>query len=123
MPGPHNAKPRLDAKAKALTLLWKKEYIEKILSGEKTATRRRTRPMVRVGGSYLIRDGFFTHLDERITVDRLYEQRLGDMTEEDARREGAASHDAFVREWTRLYGHFDPGDSVWVVEFMLSGAL
>ena len=110
-------------KAKALTLLWKKEYIGRILSGEKTATRRRTRPMVRVGGSYLIRDGFFTHLDERITVDRLYEQRLGEMTEEDAGREGAQSREAFIREWAGLYGQFNPEESVWVVEFRLSGAL
>jgi hypothetical protein len=106
-----------------LTLLWKKEYIGRILSGEKTATRRRSRPMVRVGGSYLIRDGFFTHRDERITVNRLYTQRLGEMTEEDAEREGAPSREAFVGEWTRLYGSFDPGESVWVVEFRLAGAL
>lgn len=106
-----------------MTLLWKREYVGRILSGEKTATRRRSRPMVRVGGSYLIRDGFYTHLDERITVERLYEQRLGDMMEEDARREGARSLGAFAGEWAALYGGWDPEERVWVVEFRLGGAL
>jgi len=100
-----------------LTLLFKKPYVEQILRGEKTATRRATRPMVKAGGVYNIRVNFFDYLPDRIRVERLYEQRLGDMNPGDAAREGAASLEEFRREWAELYGPWDDGRVVWVVEF------
>jgi hypothetical protein len=103
----------------SLTILWKKKYLPMLLSGAKTATRRRTRPMVKEGRSYLIRTGFFTHLSQRIRVDRLYTQRLGDMGSGDAIREGASSLSDFIAEWEGLYGEWDSEQVVWVVEFHL----
>ncbi len=102
-----------------MALLWKKHYIPLILSGAKTATRRTRKPMVKEGGSYYIRTGFFEHLDEKIRVDRLYQQRLGDMTEEDATREGSKSLSDYARDWIALYGGWDPEARVWVAEFHL----
>jgi len=102
-----------------LTLLWKKHFVPMILSGKKTATRRRARPTVKVGGTYHIKDGFFDHLPERIRVDRLFMQRLGDMTEEDAWREGPKCLRDFVAEWEELMGSWSPDEVVWVVEFHL----
>jgi hypothetical protein len=37
-------------------------------------------------------------------VERLYEQKLGDMTEKDVVKEGAASLDEFKEHWVDLYG-------------------
>ena len=102
-----------------LTLLWKKAYIPMILSGAKTATRRRSRPMIKEGGVYYVRTGFFEHLQERIRVDRLYAQRLGDMTEDDALKEGAKTLGEFIKEWETLSGSWDPEAVVWVAEFHL----
>jgi len=81
-----------------VTLLFKRSYIEKIIRGEKTATRRRSRPMVKAGGVYRIRVDFFNYLPERIRVERLYEQRLGKMDDEDAVREGTASLEKYRGE-------------------------
>jgi hypothetical protein len=102
-----------------LTLLWKRHYVPMILSGEKTATRRRKRPAVKVGGAYNVKIGFFNHLSERIHVDALYQQRLGDMTDEDAVKEGANSLQAYAEEWKTLTGSWNPDEVVWVVEFHL----
>ncbi len=113
---PSNAEAK---KNMALTLLWKKAYLPQILSGTKTATRRKTRPMVKVGRTYRIRSGFFDSLEEMIHVDRLYTQRLGEMTEGDAAREGAESLAAFRDEWETLSGAWKPEEVVWVVEFHL----
>ena len=38
-----------------MTLLLRKRFIEQILSDEKTATRRTSRPMVKAVGTYRIR--------------------------------------------------------------------
>jgi hypothetical protein len=100
-----------------LTLLFKKEYIPLITNGSKTATRRPSRPMVRVGGTYRLRVDFFSYLPETIKVKKIYRQRLEDMTEEDASKEGYASLEDFMDDWTKLYSSWDEGKAVWVVEF------
>lgn len=63
-----------------MTLIFKKQYIEKITSGKKTVTRRKTRPTVKVGCTYNLRINFFNHLPDRIRVERIYSQRLCEMT-------------------------------------------
>jgi hypothetical protein len=47
-----------------MTLLFRKRYVEQILSGEKTATRRASRPMVKAGGTYRIRLNFFEYIED-----------------------------------------------------------
>ena len=75
--------------------------------------------MVREGGSYLIRTGFFTYLPQRIRVDRLYTQKLGDIQNVDAIREGVSSLSEYIAEWEELYGEWDEKQIVWTVEFHL----
>lgn len=104
-----------------MTLLFKKPYIKQIIDGEKTTTRRVSRPMVKVGGVYHIRFDFFNHLPDRIMVKCLYQERLGEMTSEDAFKEGASSLDEFREEWTELYDSWDDQQLVWVVEFEYIG--
>jgi hypothetical protein len=90
-----------------------------LLSGVKKVTRRKKRPLVKEGGSYFIRSGFFTHLPQRIKIDRLYTQRLGEMNEQDAIKEGASSLEDYIAEWEKLYGKWKSDQVVWVVEFHL----
>ncbi len=104
-----------------LTLSFKKRYIGQIIRGEKTVTRRASRPMVKAGGVYRLRVGF-SYLPELIRVRRVYTQRLGDMTAEDALREGAASLEEFRRDWMDIYGFWDGDRRVWVVEFEYLGS-
>jgi len=104
-----------------LTLLFKRHYVQQIMSGEKTATRRKSRPKVKADGVYRIRTSFFECLPDRIRVHRLYQQRLGDMTPEDARLEGYASLKDFRRVWNDFYDSWDDEQTVWVVEFEYLG--
>ena len=104
-----------------MTILFKKSFIDKIISGEKTATRRPRRPMVKPGGVYHIRVGFYTHLPDRFRVLKRFQQRLGDMGHDDALKEGFSCLDEFRAEWEGIYRAFDPDQVVWVVEFEYLG--
>ena len=105
-----------------MTLLFKKSYVNKIINGEKTATRRPKRPMVKPGGEYNIRVGFYTHLPDRFRVVKRFQQRLGDMSHDDALREGFRDLDEFHEAWEGIYGTHDPDQVVWVVEFKYLGS-
>jgi len=104
-----------------LALIFKKRYINPIIRGEKTVTRRASRPMVKPGGIYRLRMGFFNYMPDRIRVHRLYTQRLDEMTPEDAVKEGVSSLEEFRRDWAEIYGPWDGDQRVWVVEFEYVG--
>ena len=105
-----------------MTLIFKRQYLDRIVGGEKTATRRASRPMVKPGGIYRMRAGFFEYLPDRIRVLRIYTQRLSDMTSEDVLKEGFASLEEFRLEWTGIYRSWDDDQVVWVVEFEYLGS-
>ncbi|MCW3991187.1 MAG: ASCH domain-containing protein [Candidatus Bathyarchaeota archaeon] len=86
-----------------MTLIFKRKYLDRIVGGEKTATRRASRPMVKPRGIYRMRAGFFEYLPDRIRVLRIYTQRMSDMTSEDVLKEGFASPEEFRLEWTGIY--------------------
>ena len=90
-----------------MTLIFKKPLIKKIRRLEKTATRRVSRPNVKEGGIY------------RLRVD--YRGSLSSMTGDDVRKEGFQSMEEFMDNWVKLYGSWDQGHIVWVVEFEYLG--
>ena len=102
-----------------MTLLFKRPLLIKVLSGEKTQTRRRRRPNVKVGGEYRLRKGY-SWLQTRITVTELSRQRLGDITPDDVRREGFNTLEEFKEAWAGIYEGWDPDQVVWVVDFVLT---
>ena len=106
-----------------MTLLFKKEYVSQILDGTKTATRRVSRPMVKRGGVYNLRTDFFTYIPHLIQIESLYEQKLGEMSEEDVRREGYPTFEEFRDDWVKLYRMWVPDMYVWVVEFSYLGSI
>jgi len=97
------------------------EHIEKIKRGEKTVTRRDwKRAMVKVGGVYPAQTQRYqrkSECDVFFRVIALYRQRLGDMTEEDAKKEGGYTLEEFEKVWKEINGWWDPNRVVWVVEF------
>jgi len=103
-----------------LTLLFKRRFIPQILAGEKTQTRRPSKPGVREGGTYTLRAGY-TPTSHRITVTRVYTQRLGDVSQEDARMEGFGCVGEFMEAWESIYRSWSPDQAVYVVEFRLEG--
>ncbi len=100
-------------------MLFIPEHKEMILNGTKTATRRAwKKPMVKVGGVYKAK---LKMLDKKyfakIKVTKLFKQRLGDMTEEDAIKEGYKSVMDFHEIWVKINGTWHDNQEVDVIEF------
>lgn len=85
--------------------------VKKVLAGEKTATRR--------NGRYADPGEIMTLEGRDFVVDRVYSQSLGELTDDDARREGFES----VEEYKQSILSYHPGMPwlpqmrVWVHEF------
>lgn len=109
-------------------MLFEDQHITAIRQGVKTATRRdwdenynRPTPGVHIAATHL-----FTSEDEAdcyIVVTDVYREPLGDMTHEDARKEGGYDLDDFREAWERINGDdaWDPEQVVDVVEFEYGG--
>lgn len=109
-------------------MLFKPYHIDQIRDGEKTVTRREwERRQVKPGGVYIAATEMFVSDDEAdcyVRVTDVYEQPLGDMDDEDARREGDyETLEDFRDGYERVYGEgsWDPEKVVWVVEFEYVG--
>jgi len=77
--------------------------------------------MVKPGGTYRLKIELFESLPDKIRVNSLYQQPLGEMTQQDALKEGYTILRDFRLEWEDLYGRWDPQQTVWVVEFTYIG--
>jgi hypothetical protein len=104
-------------------MMFKKALLEKVLSGEKTQTRRSTqrKPGVRVyevGEIVGIRAGY-TKYTAYIRITGKRKDKIGNITEDDARKEGFASIEDFKQTWVRIAGKWTPGLIVWVYDFVL----
>ena len=104
-----------------MTLLFSIQFVQMILAGAKTQTRRPSRPNVKEGGTYRLRAGI-KPTDHWITVVRIYTQSLGDMSPEDVVSEGFKTLDEFKETWMGIYRSWVPQQTVYVVEFRLEGA-
>ena len=104
--------------------MFKKPLLEKVLSGEKTQTRRdiKRRPGVQVfsvGQVVGIRAGYTEYIGAIRIVGRRQEN-LGEISEEDAKKEGCDGVEEFRSIWIRLFGNWDPDQVVWVYDFVLA---
>lgn len=85
--------------------------VEKVLNGEKTATRR--------NGVYAYPDEIMVLDGKEFKVDKLYKQTLGEMTDEHAKQEGFANLEEYKQSILALHPKMPwiPTMSVWVHEF------
>ena len=87
-------------------LLFKPEHIDPILGKTKwlkTATRRIGNRKYNVGVTHQCKTSFYVTAFASIRILRVYEQRLGDMTEEDAHREGYDSVKTYRKAFNRVF--------------------
>ena len=88
-----------------------------VYSGRKTATRRTQRYGAEVGMRMRAVFPSYSIVDLHITA--VYNQKLGDMDEDDAKREGYQCLDTFKDAWVETHPRegWDPEQSVWVIEW------
>jgi hypothetical protein len=118
---------------------FRRELAEKILRGEKTATRRRMSDNPRspwyrekcayeVGQVFAVQPGRGVPSIGKARVTAVYLRTLGNTTEADARKEGfrgaapdESAKEHFIAAWCEINGFFDTAEFVWVIEFALVG--
>ncbi len=91
------------------------EDVEKVLNGQKTATRRNG--VYAYPGEIMLLDG------KEFVIDALYRQTLGELTDEHAQQEGYANVEAYKEAMMSLQAHANakmpwlPTMKVWVHEY------
>jgi N4-acetylcytidine amidohydrolase len=85
--------------------------VKKVLEGKKTATRR--------NGRYADVGEIMTLEGQQFKIDRVYEQSLGELTDEDAKREGFETVDEYKESILSYHPGMPwlPHMKVWVHEF------
>ena len=86
-------------------ILFRQEHVDPILLRQKTQTRRLGKPRWRVGsirGCYVRSPRAGGQPFARVRIASVRQERLGDISREDARREGYASVDAYLEGFCRI---------------------
>lgn len=98
------------------------KMMQALIDGRKTVTRRKE-PKDICGGLYVA--AICSTRPDRIMLKCVdsYPQKLSDMTEEDARKEGFESLEEFNQEISEIYGedYLKSDPSMWVYEFVVIG--
>jgi hypothetical protein len=100
-------------------MIFKRDLLKKVLKGEKTQTRRTHVLRLTVGRVYGIKTQYYEKTRGHILITARWNQRLGDMTEAEARAEGFSSLGAFRLRWAQINGTYDPNLIVTAYEFRL----
>lgn len=104
-------------------ILFKPCHVEMIKAGAKTQTRRVwKRPRAKVGSIHKVKTVMLSkdyHCKIRILDVR--RERLGDISEDDARAEGGYTVAEYIEIWKAINGVFDPDQLVYVVDFEVVG--
>jgi len=102
-------------------MLFKKEHVDMIKKGQKTATRRDwQRKMAKEGGVYPVQTKMFqpkSEVDVFIEVTDIWTEKLKDMTEQDAYREGHYTLEEFKQIWIDINGEWDDELEVYAINF------
>ena len=101
--------------------IFKRHHLRKVLSGDKTQTRRSHKYTWTIGKTYCIRDRWFSKAQGHIIITRKFKQHLGDISPEDAKKEGFNSIEDFKQEWKKIFGEssWNPDKIVTCYEFKL----
>jgi len=92
------------------------DNLDLILQGKKTQTRRMwTKPQCQVGKIYFAQSKRRRGIPIKITD--MYRQRLGDISQEEIRKEGFNTLEEFQQVWNNIYGEWNDDITVWVIEF------
>jgi hypothetical protein len=99
-------------------MLFKADLLAKVLSGQKTQTRRIGKKQYTVGSIQPVSNGY-TKPAGYIKILKKYRQPLCCISEKEAKKEGFNSIDEFRQAWLKINGTYNPDQVVTVYEFTL----
>ena len=99
--------------------IFREDPIRMNLDDVKTQTLRLHKRPLKVGRVYRINRNWFEFTDIHIRITKRHRQRLGDVTPEEALKEGGYTFEEYKEVWRRINGSWDPSIVVWVYEFRL----
>ena len=100
--------------------MFKKDLLNLVVSGRKTQTRRLHKNILREGRIYALKRSWIESTGDYIKITKVTRQKLGDVTEEEAVKEGFSNIDEFRSAWIRINGSWNPEMEVTVYEFELA---
>lgn len=92
-------------------------HMEPILKGVKTQTSRKGIPDRKVRAGAVVHASIWQPHFADLRIKSIERKRLGDFTEEDAKREGGYTLGEFKKVWKDIHGDWDGQDSVYVIHF------
>ena len=101
-------------------MMFKRDLLEKVLSGAKTQTRRLHTKTLRKGKIYALKKNWVENTGKYIKITKVYNQKLGDINYSEIIKEGFSGIDEFREAWIRINGSWDPDIIVTVYEFELA---
>ena len=101
-------------------MMFNKELLDLVLSGRKTQTRRLHRRALKEGRVYALKRSWFKSTGDYVKITGVTRQRLRDVTEEDAWKEGFKSLEEFRAAWIEINGSWEPDTEVVVYDFELA---
>jgi hypothetical protein len=99
--------------------LFKKALIAQVLDKSKTQTRRIHKYKWKIGNTYKIKNNYHCKGLGSIKITRAFKQRLGDISDQDIKKEGFENRTDFINAWNALNGSWNPDIIVIVYEFNL----
>jgi hypothetical protein len=102
-------------------VLFKRHLLELVRQRRKTQTRRTSKYELTVGRIYSIKERYYDQPRGYIKITQKFKQRLGDVTEPEARAEGFNSIEEFQKAWKQIYGSWNPDQIVTAYEFKFVG--
>ncbi|VVB61122.1 Nucleoid occlusion protein [uncultured archaeon] len=99
-------------------LIFRLSHMKPILDGIKIQTSRKSLdPKIREGA--IIRANLWQPAFADLIVKKIEKKKLGDFTEEDAKREGGYTLEEFKEVWKNLHGNWDPNETVNTIIFKI----
>jgi len=93
------------------------EHMEPILKGIKTQTSRKGIPDRKVRADAIVHASVWQPHFADLRIISIERKKLGEFTEEDAKREGGYTLNEFKAVWKDIHGQWDDNETVYIIHF------